>query len=283
MQCHIIPTGRVWMEAGGVFGLVPRPLWIEKQPLDSCNRIPMDLNSLLIQSEGKNILVDTGMGNKLSEKRRKQWNLEWPEGNLIQNLLKLDISPEDIDIVINSHLHSDHCGGNTIRVNGEIIPTFPKAEYWVQRIEFADAMRPNARTKSTYLQENFNPLWKQNRLNLLHGDTNVTSEIQCRVTPGHTTGHQCIVLTNPDSHPVVFVADMATFAIHMEQTAWVAAYDVTPLESINTKIFWQDWAIKNKALLIFQHDTITRKGTLHRNSEGQLDIKTAEPGSFGIN
>jgi glyoxylase-like metal-dependent hydrolase (beta-lactamase superfamily II) len=241
----------------------------------------MDLNSLLIQSEGKNILVDTGMGDKLSEKKQNQWGLEWPEGNLIQNLSKYNVSPEDINIVINSHLHSDHCGGNTKNVNGDIIPTFKNAEYWVQRIEFADAVHPNARTRSAYLQENFKPLWKQNQLNLLHGDTNITDEVQCRITTGHTTGHQCVVLNNCGSPPVVFVADMATFAIHMEHTAWVAAYDVSPLESITTKMFWQNWSIENEALLIFQHDTITRQGTLHQNNEGEFEVRTIEPGSMG--
>lgn len=281
MQWHIIPTGRVWIEPGGAFGLVPRPLWIEKQPLNNEHQIPMDLNSLLIQSDGINILVDSGMGHKLSKKRLKQWDLEWPEGTLIENLAKLDISPEEIDIVINSHLHSDHCGGNTKIVNGEIIPTFPNANYWVQRIEFADASHPNTRTRSAYLQENFIPLWKLNTLSLLHGDTNVTSEVQCKVAPGHTTGHQCVVLNNGNSPPVVFAADMVTFAVHMERTAWVAAYDINPLESIRTKTHWQNWAIENKALFIFQHDTITRQGTLHRNDERHLEIRTVESGSMG--
>ncbi len=281
MQWHIIPTGRVWMEPGGVFGLVPKPLWVGKQPLDKENRVPMDLNSLFIQSEGIKILVDSGLGDKLSQKELKQWGLEWPEGNLIQNLSKIGISTEEIDIVINTHLHSDHCGGNTKNVNGEIIPTFPNAEYWVQRIEFADASHPNTRTKSTYLKENFFPLWKNNILTLLHGDTDVTSEVQCRVTPGHTTGHQCVVLINSDSIPLVFVADMATFAIHMERTAWVAAYDINPLESIITKTYWQNWAIENEALFIFQHDTITRQGILVRNGEGHLEIRTIESGSLG--
>jgi glyoxylase-like metal-dependent hydrolase (beta-lactamase superfamily II) len=278
-QWHIIPTGRVWVDPGGAFGLVPKSLWIEHHHVDEHDRIPMDLNCLFIRSEGKNILVDTGMGDKLSEKKKKQWGLEWPEGNLIDNLGNHGISPQDIDIVINTHLHSDHCGGNTIYSNGEIFPTFPRAEYWVQRMEFAEAMRPNERTKSTYLLENFEPLWKNSQLNLLHGDTNVTPKVSCVLTPGHSSGHQCVIVTQNDSSKVLFLADLASFAIHMARTAWVTAYDVTPMELISTKTFWQKWAIENEALLVFQHDTLTRLGTLIKNDKDHLEVRTLQSGS----
>jgi glyoxylase-like metal-dependent hydrolase (beta-lactamase superfamily II) len=281
MQWHIIPTGRVWLEPGGIFGLVPRPLWIEKYPLDNEQRIPMDLNSLLIRSDGKNILVDTGMGDKLSEKKLRHWGLEWPEGKLVENLTKIGLSIEDVDIVINSHLHSDHCGGNTINKGDEINPTFPNAEYWLQRMEFADAMHPNARTRNTYLNENFKLIWERNQLKLLHGDTIVTREVKCVITPGHTPGHQSVILNENDSPPIIFVADLASFAIHMTRTAWVAAYDVEPLETITTKSQMQNWAIENDALIIFQHDTQTRLGSMYRNGEGRLEIKTIQPGSLG--
>jgi glyoxylase-like metal-dependent hydrolase (beta-lactamase superfamily II) len=239
----------------------------------------MDLNCLFIRSEGKNILVDTGIGDKLSEKKKKQWGLEWPEGNLIDNLEKYSISPQDIDIVINTHLHSDHCGGNTTYSKGEIIPTFPRAEYWVQRMEFAEAMRPNARTRNTYLLENFESLWINERLNLLHGDTNVTNKVRCVITPGHSPGHQCVIVTQNDSSKILFLADLASFAIHMARTAWVTAYDVAPMELISTKTIWQKWAIEKEALLVFQHDTHTRLGMLTRNDKDFLEVKTLKSGS----
>jgi glyoxylase-like metal-dependent hydrolase (beta-lactamase superfamily II) len=279
-QWHIIPSGRVWVDPGGAFGLVPKSLWKEHQPLNVHDRVPMDLNCLLIHSEGKIILVDTGIGDKLSEKKKNQWGLEWPEGNLIDNLANHSISPEDVDVVINTHLHSDHCGGNTMIKNEEIVPTFPRAKYWVQRMEFAEAMRPNARTKDTYLLENFMLLWKRGQLQLLHGNTSVTSSVECVVTPGHSSGHQCVILT-PDSAPkVIFLADLASYAIHMARTAWVTAYDIAPIELIRTKSLWQKWALENDALLVFQHDSLTRLGKLVTNEEGQLEVNILETGSY---
>jgi len=280
IQWHIIPSGRVWVDPGGAFGLVPKPLWIEHQPLDAFDRVPMDLNCLLVRSEEKIILVDTGMGNKLPEKKKNQWGLEWPEGNLVDNLAQHGISPEDVDVVINTHLHSDHCGGNTTIKNGEIIPTFPRAEYWVQRMEFADAMQPDARTKNTYLPENFEPLWKKGQMKLLHGNTVVIDEVECVMTPGHSSGHQCAIVTLADSSKILFLADLTSYAIHMIHTAWVTAYDVSPIESIRTKSLWQNWALENEAFLVFQHDSLTRLGKLVRNAEGYLDINTLVAGSY---
>jgi glyoxylase-like metal-dependent hydrolase (beta-lactamase superfamily II) len=280
IQWYIVPSGRVWVDPGGAFGLVPKPLWIEHQPLDAQDRVPMDLNCLLVRSEGKIILIDTGLGDKLSEKKKKQWGLEWPEGTLVDNLARHDISPEDVDVVINTHLHSDHCGGNTTVIDGEIVPTFPHAEYWVQRMEFAEAIRSNARTKNTYLPENFEPLWKKGILKLLHGNTTATNGIECVVTPGHSSGHQCVVVILDDSSKVLFVADLASYAIHMVHTAWVTAYDVSPIESIRTKSFWQRWALENEALLVFQHDSQTRLGKLIKNDYGNLEVNTLETGSY---
>ncbi|MGD8456949.1 MAG: MBL fold metallo-hydrolase [Anaerolineales bacterium] len=279
-QWHIIPSGRVWVDPGGAFGLVPKPLWNEHQPLDSRGRIPMDLNCLLIHSEGKNILIDTGMGDKLSEKKKTQWGLEWPEGNLIDNLADHGICPEDIHVVINTHLHSDHCGGNTKIINGEIFPTFPRADYWVQRMEFAEAILPNVRTKNTYFQENFKPLWKLGRLKLLHGNVSLTSEVRCIVTPGHSAGHQCVIISLNNTPKILFLADLSTYTVHMTRTAWVTAYDIAPIELIRTKASWQKWALENEALLVFQHDSLTRLGKLIRNMQGRLEINTLETGSY---
>jgi len=280
MEWYIIPTGRVWVDPGGALGLVPRPLWIEHQPVDSENRTPMDLNSLLVFSEGKTILIDTGLGHKLTEKARENWGLEWPEGTLLENLAAHGVSPKDVNIVIDTHLHSDHCGGNTIFDGEDVVPTFPTAEYWVQRMEFADAYHPDARTSGTYLPENYVPLWKLGRLKLLHGDTQVTNNVRTVVTRGHTRGHQSIVLTDGKNFPIFFVSDLASYAVHFAKTAWVTAYDVEPLETIATKQRWQEWAYHENALLIFQHDTHTRQGQLIINDRGKYEISTIELGSM---
>lgn len=282
MDWYIIPTGRVWVEPGGALGLVPRPLWIEHQPVDDHQRTPMDLNSLLVIADGKKILIDTGLGHKLPEKAEKNWGLEWPEGTLVDNLAKQGINPEDIDIVIDTHLHSDHCGGNTFNVGEEILPTFPNAQYYVQQLEFADAYNPDERTSGTYLPENFVPLWTQGRLNFFHGDQEIVPGVQAVLTRGHTRGHQCIVVKPQNQPPVFFAADMASYAVHFAKTAWVTAYDVEPLETITTKKRWQAWALENRATLVFQHDTHIRTGQLVVNDRGRYEIKTLTPGSIQL-
>jgi len=280
MEWYIIPTGRVWVEPGGAMGLVPRPLWIEHQPVDQQQRTPMDLNSLLVLTGKHKILIDTGLGHKLSEKGEKNWGLEWPEGDLVGNLDKLGFAPQDIDIVINTHLHSDHCGGNTYLNREENQLTFPNAQYYVQRLEFADAYNPDARTSGTYLSENFVPVWQQGRFNFFYGDTEITQGLQAVLTRGHTRGHQCLVLSPKNEPPVLFLSDLSSYSVHFAKTAWVTAYDVEPLETIRTKMRWQAWALENDATLVFQHDTHIRTGKLITNDKGRYEIKTLSPGSY---
>lgn len=271
MDWQVIPSGRVWVDPGGPFGLVPEALWKRRHKVNDKHLVPMNLNCLLVRSEGRTILVDTGLGDKLNKKVRRQWGLEFPDGTLLDNLAKQGVKPEDVDIVLDTHLHSDHCGGNTTIVDEEAVPTFPNAEYWVQRLEWADAMNPDVRTRSTYLLENYAPVWERDQFRFLHGDTQVTEEVRCVVTPGHTRGHQCILLEG-DVAPVLYVADLATFAVHFERAGWVTAYDVEPLENIHTKQKWQSWALENEATLIFEHDTTIQAGVLKKAEDGRLHI-----------
>jgi len=209
LEIAVLHDGTVWVDAGGPFGLVPRNLFERHITPTAENLIPMVLNCLLVRSQGKTILIDTGLGNKLSEDEAMQWGLEREGGGLIGNLASLGVAPDDVDIVINTHLHADHCAGNTELINGEMRPVFPRAEYWVQRMEWAEASHPDVRTRGTYFEQNFAPLLTQGRLKLLHGDTKVTDGVHCVVTPGHTRGHQSVLLQDGDWRGL-FVADMAS-------------------------------------------------------------------------
>ncbi len=275
LEWHIIPSGTTWADPGGPFGLVPKVLWSWHQKANENNLIPMCMNCLLIHSDGKTILVDNGLGDKLDEKGMRQWGLEYPQGTLLENLAKQGVSPADVDIVLDTHLHSDHCSGNTTVKDGKVVATFPNAEYWVQRIEFADAMHPNERTRATYLPENFVPLWEAGKLRLLNGDTQVTGDVRVAVAPGHTRGLHVIII-EAGKQPVLYVNDLASFAVHMERLAWVTAYDVEPLENIRTKALWQQWALDEKALLVFEHDTRVPAGELKKIEEGKLKVVPVE-------
>ena len=272
LEWHLIPAGTSWVDPGGPFGLVPRTLWSRHQTSNERGLVPMRLNCLLIRSEGVTILVDNGLGDKLDAKAIRQWGLEYPDGTLLENLARHGVQPEDVDIMLDTHLHSDHCSGNTTMKDGRLQATFPNAEYRVQRVEFADAMHPNGRTGATYLPENFVPIWEAGKFRLLHGDTPVTKEVRCVVAPGHTRGMQVVVVETGE-RPLLYVNDLASFAVHFERRAWVTAYDVEPLENIRTKATWQAWALEHKALLIFEHDTTLAVGELVQVEEGKLKVR----------
>jgi glyoxylase-like metal-dependent hydrolase (beta-lactamase superfamily II) len=273
VEVYIVSDGSFRMDGGAVFGLVPKVLWEKIITPDELNRVPMSLNCLLIISQGKRILVDTGMGDKLSPKEREIFAL-YEERRLIKSLEKIGFSPEDIDIVINTHLHSDHCGGNTLALEGEIVPAFPKAEYWIQRLEWADAAFPNERTRATYLAQNFMPLWERGKVRLLYGDTRVTSEVRCIVTRGHTRAHQSILIES-QGEKAMFLGDLAPWAINMERLAWIPAFDVEPLETIETRRKVQQWAVEEGAILFFEHDPFFPAGRLAEEN-GRYVVKPVE-------
>lgn len=274
VDIHLISDGLAWLDGGGTFGLVPRVVWERLLTPDESNRVPLSLNCLLIRSKGKTILVDTGLGGHLPSKQREFFGLNRANGNLIRALARLGITPEAVDIVINTHLHTDHCGGNTTR-RGEddhLVPTFPNAEYWIQRLEWADATFPNERTRAAYLTQNYLPLQTTGQLRLLNGDTRVTDDVRTVITRGHTRAHQSVVIES-QGEAALYTADLATLAIHFERLAWVTAYDVEPLETIETKRRWQQWAFERNALIIFPHDTQTPIARLLEDEMGKVRLE----------
>jgi glyoxylase-like metal-dependent hydrolase (beta-lactamase superfamily II) len=224
-----------------------------------------------VRAGGKTILIETGLGDKLHAKELRYWGIDAP-GTLTARLATLGVSPADVDIVINTHLHADHCGGNTRMQGGALLPTFPNAEYWVQRLEYADASFPNERTRSTYLPENFKPLEATGQLRLLYGDTPVVEGVHCLVARGHTRAMQVIVFASAGEYGL-FAADLATYAIHFERLAWVTAYDVEPLETIESKRRWQRWALDHDALVIFGHEPHRPAGRLRLRDNGRLALE----------
>ncbi len=253
LEVWLLSDGITHTDAGGFFGLVPRVLYQAEHPPAADNRLPASLNCILIRSNGLTVLVDTGLGEKLTPLEIERWGLERPQGSLRAALERCGVAPSDVDIVINTHLHWDHCGGNTCLVGDQVVPAFPRAEYWVQHAEWAEASHPDARTRGTYLADNFAPLFRSGQLRLLHGDTRLDDHVSCVVTRGHTRAHQSVLLES-DGWQGLFVGDMASFAIHMTRTAWLTAFDVEPLENVRTKTRWQRWALESGAWLFFEHD-----------------------------
>jgi glyoxylase-like metal-dependent hydrolase (beta-lactamase superfamily II) len=253
VELYLVSDGEFLVDGGGQFGLVPKVLWSRYFTADELNRVPSALYSLLIVSEGKRILVDTGFGRKLTPKEREIQGLQRPHGDLLDALQRQGLAPADIDIVINTHLHGDHASGNTLVRNGVAVPAFPNAQYWIQRLEWADAMYPDERTRNTYHAENLLPLQEAGQLRLLSGNTRVTGEVHCLVTRGHTRAHQSIMIAS-GGQSAGFLGDMASLAIRLERLGWMSAFDTEPLETLETKRAIRGWALESHALLFFQHD-----------------------------
>jgi glyoxylase-like metal-dependent hydrolase (beta-lactamase superfamily II) len=245
-----------------MFGIMPKTEWQTIWEPDKKNRIPLEQRCLLIETDEQRILVDTGSGDKISEKARSFIDLKG-DRRLLDNLEALGVGPQDIDVVVNTHLHGDHCGGNSCwDESGNPIPVFPRATYCVQRLELAEARHPNERTRAVYHRENFEPLEQSGQLRVLEGDTRLTGEVRVSLTPGHTPGHQSVIVES-GGQTAIFLGDVATWPIHIEQLACVAAYDVQPLVSIETKRHLAHWAIENQVLLIFEHHPEIAAGYLH--------------------
>jgi glyoxylase-like metal-dependent hydrolase (beta-lactamase superfamily II) len=271
IQIALITDGVMHVDAGGAFGLTPRPLYRPYFEPDAHNLIPMALHCLLVRAAGKTVVVDTGLGQKLAERQRRNWGVVRDSGNLIDWLARLGVRPENVDLVINTHLHADHAAGDTIFGADEhdVVPTFPNAEYVVQRREYEDAVHPNERTAATYLPVNYQPLVESGRMRLLDGDTEILPGIHGVITRGHTPAHMSIRFESQGQH-ALFVADMASYAVHFEKLGWMTAYDVEPLQTLESKRHWQQWAVETGALLIFQHDPTRRAGRLVQDGDKRV-------------
>lgn len=272
IEIHLVSDGTVLVDGGGPFGLVPRVLWSRHIPPVRDNLIPMTLTCLLARVDGKTVVVDTGYGTKANDRLQRIFHLDRPSGGLLDGLARLGVQPADVDMVINTHLHYDHAGGNTyLDATGTLRPTFPNAEYVVQRREYQDAMQPNERTRATYVASNYAPLVDSGQMRLLDGDTEFFPGVRGIVTRGHTPGHMSVVFQRDSDH-AMFVCDLASYAVHMERLGWMTAYDVEPLHTLETKRHWQAWAHHHHALLIFPHDPSRHAGHLHPHDNGKFTL-----------
>ena len=274
VNVSLLSDGISYWDGGGAFGLVPRMKWMKLLPPDEQNRVPQELRCVLVQDGERNVLVDCGAGDKHNDARAAQFEVQQPRGSLLDDLARHGLSTGDIDIVVLTHLHGDHCGWATRRAGQSIVPTFPKARYYVQRQEYHDATHTNERTRNTYFAENFIPLFEQGVLTLLDGPADITPAVRAVPTPGHTAGHQSVIVQQGrlDPAPILILGDMATYMIQFARLPWLTAYDVLPLQNIETKRYWQQWALERQAVLISPHDTQIPSGRLVRDDKGYLQV-----------
>ena len=200
VRVHVLRDGSFALDGGAMFGVVPRVVWERDHPADDRNRIQLGLNVALIETAGRRVLVDTGMGDRWGDKERAIYRLD-RSTTLLGGLAALGLGPDDIDIVVNTHLHFDHAGGNTREVDGRLVPTFPRARYIVQMGEWEDATRPHERNRASYREADFVPLAEARRLETVQGEVEVAPGVRVVPVGGHTAFHQMVVVEGGGADP----------------------------------------------------------------------------------
>ncbi len=272
IEIYLFNDATTWVDPGGIFGLVPRALWSRYHEADTRHLVQTANHNLLIRAAGRIIIVDTGYGNCLNESQRRRAGITRFDGTA-HGMQSLGIAPADIDTVVNTHLHNDHCTGNfRLTAGGSREPAFPNAEYLVQRREYEDAIRPNERTRATYLPDNYVPLFDSGQLKLLEGDCEIAPGISAHITPGHTPAHMSVRIES-GGQQAAFLCDLASLAVQFERLAWMTAYDVEPLVTLETKRDWQQWALETDALLVFPHDAVKPVGRLVTDERGRPGVQ----------
>jgi len=267
----LLSDGTFWLDGGAMFGVVPKAIWDKLNPADEENRIELGLNCLLIQTYDKNILLDTGLGDKFDEKFKERFKVNKAK-ELNISLKEVGLTPEDIDMVINTHLHFDHAGGNTRLEMGNPTPSFPRAKYVIQRGEWEDAINPNERTRASYLKDNLIPIQETGLLELIDGDTELLPGVRTIVTGGHTPNHQ-IVLLESEGKKALYLGDLVPTTSHIK-TPYVMGYDLYPLDTMREKKEVLSRALDEHWLLIFEHDPKIGMGYLSQEGDKLKLIST---------
>lgn len=262
-----LSDGIYHLDGGSYFGVVPKTLWSRKLPANEKNLVPSGLNSVLVRTGDKNILIETGIGNKLSEKMAQIYGQ--PAG-LLESLHAAGLAPEDIDVVIDSHLHFDHCGWNTVRRNGSIAATFPKARYYAQEGEWKHA-HENQRDGVSYFTENYDPLVESGQMQLLRGNAEIAPGISVEVYPGHTRDLQAIMVRS-GGKTACYISDLIPTSNHLDLN-WVMAYDLYPVESIESRKRFYSRATPEHWLVMFTHDHEIPWGYLEKDERGKVVIQ----------
>jgi glyoxylase-like metal-dependent hydrolase (beta-lactamase superfamily II) len=236
---------------------------------DERNYVQAGLNSLLIRTGKQNVLVETGMGNKLSERMIKFYG---QPAQLLASLAAGGVAPEDIDIVINTHLHFDHCGWNTVRdKDGTIVPTFPRAKYYAPQGEWQYARKPSERDSISYLPDNYDPLVASGQMRLLKGGEEIVPGISVKTFPGHTA-HMQAVIVESGGRTACYPSDLIPTSAHIDIT-WGMSFDLYPLQTIGSKKQYYAKALTEKWLTVFTHDARRPWAYIEKDEAGKMVVR----------
>ncbi|AYC30805.1 MBL fold metallo-hydrolase [Paenisporosarcina cavernae] len=246
--------GMTYLDGGAMFGVVPKALWSKKYPVNDKNQIELPTDPILIQYQGKNLLVDTGVGNgKMSDKQLRNYGVT-EQSTIDDSLATLGLLAEDIDYVLLTHMHFDHACGLSKWENGVLVPSFPNARIIVSKIEFEEMKNPNIRSRNTYWKENWEPV--VNQISVFEGRFEVLDGIEMIHTGGHSDGHSILLFSQGDEK-IVHMADIMPTHAH-QNPLWVLAYDDYPMTSVFAKEKWMKEALTNGYYFSFYHDAFYR-------------------------
>ncbi len=293
-ELSIFSDGTYPLDGGAFFGVIPKIMWSKRMTPDDRNYVTSGLNSLLIRTGKQNVLVETGMGNKLSDRMIKFYG---QPALLLAHLAVAGIGPEDIDVVINTHLHFDHCGWNTVRAkDGRIAPTFPRAKYYAPEGEWQYARNPSERDAISYIPENYDPLVETGQMTLLKGGEEIVPGISVETFPGHTASMQAVIIRGDDrsrnsglerarlqaapsdvpennraSAPSIacYISDLIPTAAHID-ISWGMGFDLYPLETIASKKLYYARSMPEKWLTVFTHDHETPWAYMEKDETGKM-------------
>ena len=251
-RIHTLETGFLWLDGGSMFGSVPKALWSRLHAPDPQNRIRLAMRCLLLVREQRRVLVDVGVGDKLSPKLMEIYRVELGEHDLERALAALDLAVEDVTDVVLTHLHFDHAAGATRLTGGSLRPRLPKARYHVQRRNLENARHPNPRERASYMSENFEPLVEAGVLDLVDGAKTLWPGFEVFTAEGHTRGQQLVRVSGPEG-ALYYVADLIPTAAHV-RIPFVMGYDVAAIETMEEKRALLSRAAAERAWVCLEHD-----------------------------
>jgi glyoxylase-like metal-dependent hydrolase (beta-lactamase superfamily II) len=268
-ELTILSDGYYFLDGGAMFGVVPKPLWEKRAPADEQNRILLGLNTVIVRTGRHTIAIETGIGNKLGDKLRAIYGAQ---EQLLRAFAAAQIRPEEIDVVINSHLHFDHCGWNTTRTpDGRIEPTFPNARYFAHRGEVTHGHLQLERDAVSYISDNYDPLIASGQMTLLDTEpgeiTPIVPGISVECFPGHTAQLLGIHIESGDQH-ACYISDLIPTSAHLDIT-WVMGYDLDPVTCIAERKRFYARAIPEQWLVLFTHDHHTPYAHIALNDKGK--------------
>lgn len=270
----ILTDGTYLLDGGAMFGVVPKPLWEKRIPANERNQIPLGTNTVVVRTGKHTVVIETGIGNKLSEKQRSIYD---SRQLLMESFRAAGIRTEEVDVVINTHLHFDHCGWNTTRtVDGSIVPTFPNARYFVHRGEVEHGHLQLERDAVSYISDNYDPLIANGQMTLIEppsGQMEIVPGVSVEVFPGHTAQMMAVMLDS-GGRRACYISDLIPTSAHLDVT-WVMGYDLYPLTCIEQRKRFLGRAIPEQWLVLFTHDHHHPMGYIEPGVKGKPQLKAS--------